>query len=259
MKLCLTVSPGSALFTSYEQEILYKSTYTAEVEGDIPSIAALLGKHLTTLVRGTHATKPKATRGFSFHWSNAQAKWDVIAANDPTWGLDGAEFLVYMKAGALSPLGKPWTLKEMQYVAQRLPPHPGFSRAVMASRVAARFITASPDKMEERVAKAHGFELSGMFSWDNPSGGYDMDDDGYRDDGHRDDWVFRDADLILYYKNQAVGREQLISERSALQFMKSFRDSKSTYEAVVILNTVFGHDRDFQRFVQNHPQLTQRA
>lgn len=143
MKLSLTVTLGMALFNSYEQEVLLKSIPTAEVEGEIPAMAAILGRNLSTLVRGTQVTKPKGTRGFSFHWSNAQAKWDVIAANDPTWGLDGAEFLVYFKAGVMSPLGKPWTLKEMQYVAQRLPPHPGFSRAVLASRVVRRFLEES--------------------------------------------------------------------------------------------------------------------
>ena len=140
MKLSLTVEPGMAIFNSYEQEVLLKSIFTDTVEGDIASMASLLGRHLSTLVRGTQVAKPKGTRGFSFHWSNAQAKWDVIAANDPTWSLDGAEFVVYLRASALSPLGKPWTLKEMQYIAQRLPAHPGFSRAVMAARVARRFL-----------------------------------------------------------------------------------------------------------------------
>lgn len=140
MKLCLTMSPGMALFTSSADRSPQSGSCDMEVEGEINTIAARLGRQLLVLVRASHVTKPKATRGFSFHWSNAQAKWDVIAANDPTWSLDGAEFLVYFRAGALSPLGRPWTLKEMQYVAQRLPQHPGFSSAVMASRVARRFL-----------------------------------------------------------------------------------------------------------------------
>ena len=140
MKLCLTMNPGMALFTTFEDGNLLEGTCDMEVDGEINAIATRLGRQLPVLVRGSHVTKPKATRGFSFHWSNAQAKWDVISANDPTWNLDGAEFVVYFKVGVLSPLGKPWTLKEMQYVAQRLPPHPGFSRAVMASRVVRRFL-----------------------------------------------------------------------------------------------------------------------
>lgn len=99
------------------------------IEGDIPSLAAALGRKLTTLVHARSVTRPRGTRGFSFHWSNAQARWDVIVANDPTWTLDGAEFLVYVRVDALSPLGKPWSLKEMQYVAAKLPPHPGASGA----------------------------------------------------------------------------------------------------------------------------------
>ena len=181
----------------------------------------------------------------------------MIAANDPTWGLDGAEFLVYFKVGVLSPLGKPWTLKEMQYVAQRLPPHPGFSRAVMASRVAARFLLASPDRMVEQGAKAHGFELLGLFSWDNIGGGSSDDDsDGGYDYDRDDDWSFRDADMILYYGGSEVGRMDMSSESAAIQLLRSLRGSRSAVEAVSVLTPLFRHDSTFRKFIQSHPQLT---
>ena len=102
--------------------------------GDPREMARVLGGHFRGLLRPMTVQKPKGTRGFSFHWSNAQAKWDVITANDPTWGLDGAEFLVYFRPDALSPLGKPWSLKEMQYVASNLPVHPGAEFAMRAAR-----------------------------------------------------------------------------------------------------------------------------
>lgn len=135
MKLCLQFKPGAALLTP-----LVDGERCGAVVETIHGLTHALGKQLITLVNASTATKPKGTKGFSFHWSNAQAKWDVISANDATWGLDGAEFILYVRADALSPLNKPWSLKEMEYVAVTLPAHPGFSSSMrMAQRVASRF------------------------------------------------------------------------------------------------------------------------
>lgn len=115
-------------------------------EMDIRLLTHEISKHLRTLVIPAVVAKPRGYRGFSFHWSNAQRAWDVISANDPSWQTDGAEFLVYFAKDALSPLGKPWSLKEMEYVAKTLPDHPGFansmesSRMASASRVTAKFL-----------------------------------------------------------------------------------------------------------------------
>lgn len=116
------------------------------VRADIPNITREIDAHLSYLVIPSNVSKPKGARGFSFHWSNAQRAWDVIPANDPTWRTDGAEFLVYFTKGALSPVGKPWSLREMEYVAMSLPEHPGFSSSVesgrraSATRVLARYV-----------------------------------------------------------------------------------------------------------------------
>lgn len=112
-------------------------------DAKIPSLAREIGRHLRTLVVPTTVTRPKGKMiGFSFHWSNAQAKWSVIRWNEPSWHTDGAEFLVYATRDALSPLGRPWSLKEMEYVAAALHPHPGyaFSMEGSARRVATKFL-----------------------------------------------------------------------------------------------------------------------
>jgi len=116
------------------------------VSGEIRELAREFARHYRGLLRPMTVQKPRATKGFSFHWSNAQAAWSVILANDPTWMLDGADFLVYFRPGVLSPVGKPWSLKDMQTIAKMLPPHPGYAssveggeRGVSAARVAARY------------------------------------------------------------------------------------------------------------------------
>jgi hypothetical protein len=113
------------------------------VDGYIELLTRAFGLHYRGLLRPMTVKKPRGTRGYSFHWSNAQNSWDVIPANDPTWMLDGAEFLVYFLPSALNPLDSPWTLKQMQYIAQKLPPHPGaaFAVGVGAARVAKRYLS----------------------------------------------------------------------------------------------------------------------
>ena len=127
----------------------------------------------------------------------------------------------------------------------------------MAARVAARFLAASVDKMEERGGKAHGFELVGLFGWDNHGGDSpsDDDDDGYNYD-REEDWSFRDADMILHYGGEEIGRMDMRSEAAALQLIKSLRGSKSVLEAIAVLTPLFRQDGTFRKFLQSHPQLT---
>lgn len=143
MDLSLTFFRGSVVVSPPRDET--SGVFLADA--DIRSFAKEIARHLRALVTPTTVTKPRGTRGFSFHWSNAQASWDVVSWNDASWHTDGAEFLVYFTKDALSPLGKPWSLKEMQYVAKMLPEHPGYAfsmegaaRVAGAIRVAARFL-----------------------------------------------------------------------------------------------------------------------
>lgn len=114
------------------------------VEGNIANLAREFAKHFRSggLLHPTTVKKPRGVKGFSFHWSNAQSAWDAIRANDPSWQTDGAEFLVYVRPDALSPIKKPWSLKEMEYIASMLPPHPSYSFSMegMSRRVASRFL-----------------------------------------------------------------------------------------------------------------------
>lgn len=82
-------------------------------------------------VGGRVVQKPKGkVKGFDFHWSNAQAAWDVIMVQSASWDVDGATFVVWCPPDALSPLGKMWTRTEMQYVAKDLDPHPGYGSSM---------------------------------------------------------------------------------------------------------------------------------
>lgn len=149
MDLSLTFFRGSVIISPSRDD----GSGVVLDNADIRSLTVALAQHLRALVIPTSVTKPRGTRGFSFHWSNAQASWDVVAWNDPSWRTDGAEFLVYFTKDALSPLGKPWSLKEMQYVAKMLPEHPGYASSmesssrragwvqVAANRVAAKFLS----------------------------------------------------------------------------------------------------------------------
>lgn len=82
-------------------------------------------------------TKPAgAAKAFNFAWSNAQGAWHVMALRDFPYHQDANEFTLFIGREALSPLGKPWSLTEMQYVAKRLNRHPLDSRESMVRRVA---------------------------------------------------------------------------------------------------------------------------
>ena len=135
MELNLIFRPGCALATppgqgGWEDGLV--------VEGDIQTLAKAVSRQFQALLHPGEVHKPRGARGFSFHWSNAQAKWDVIPANDPSWSVDGAEFVLYFVPGALSPLDRPWTGTEMKYMAKALPPHPGYSVGMRAAALVAR-------------------------------------------------------------------------------------------------------------------------
>ena len=109
--------------------------------GDFTGLATAFARHFRTLLIPANVVKPKGTRGFSFHWSNAFATWDAKPWNDAMWHTDGAEFLVYFTRNALSPSGGPWSKRDMEMVARKLPEHPGYASSPESSqRVADRFL-----------------------------------------------------------------------------------------------------------------------
>lgn len=100
--------------------------------GSIREVTAALAQSVLRRMPGPKAV-PKVKgflKAFSFHWSNAQRAWSVIGVREFPWDIDGAEFVVFVGADAMSPLGKIWSLVEMQYVAKALPEHPGFANSV---------------------------------------------------------------------------------------------------------------------------------
>lgn len=112
--------------------------------GDIDELARAL---TTGMVR--HVPSPMdvprikgAVKAFSFHWSNAQARWDVVIWKDFPWGLDGAEFILFIGKDALSPLDQLWSLAEMKYVAKKLGQHPGFGFSVRATALTQKWLGA---------------------------------------------------------------------------------------------------------------------
>ncbi len=113
-----------------------KGWFVIEAGGDIASVTQALNAQMVrrvpppqqvVKVRGTH-------KAFSFHWSNAQAQWDVIMVREFPWGIDGAEFFVFTTKAAKSPLGKTWSLAEMRYVAKGLNKHPGYAQSPESAR-----------------------------------------------------------------------------------------------------------------------------
>lgn len=109
-------------------------------QGSLQEVARALGQSVVKRVPGPGSV-PKlrgAVRAFSFHWSNAQAAWSVISVREFPWGIDGAEFILFVGQDTQSPLGKVWTLPEMQHVAKMLPNHPGYAdsaeRVIRAGR-----------------------------------------------------------------------------------------------------------------------------
>lgn len=116
--------------------------------GEIEELARALSAGIVRHMPGPMSVNKVrgAVKAFSFHWSNAQRAWDVVAWRDFPWSLDGAEFILFLGRNALSPLGKPWSLAEMRYVAKKLAQHPGFASSMESGparwaveRVAARW------------------------------------------------------------------------------------------------------------------------
>jgi len=83
---------------------------------------------MTSMPRSGIKNSTKSVKSFNFHWSNAQGKWDVVMNFGPN--IDGSEFVLYAPTTSLSPLGKPWSLVEMKYVAKNLTEHPGYGFSV---------------------------------------------------------------------------------------------------------------------------------
>jgi hypothetical protein len=142
MDIAVYITAGQAIISPATPEDIIV------VDGTLPALAKVLAQHFRGLLRPVTVKKPRGMRGYSFHWSNAQAAWSVIGANDPAWGTDGAEFLVYFNPGLMSLAKRLWTIKDMQTLATILPPHPGYAgsvegweRGVSASRVASRFLS----------------------------------------------------------------------------------------------------------------------
>lgn len=118
--------------------------------GELREVAQVLTRFMLPKLLGVGSRaipKPSGKyRGFDFHWSNAQAAWDVITAT-PNMDVDGATFVLWcpLDGSSLSPLKRPWSLKEMQYVAKYLGAHPGYAGSYEASnprmtqRVAMRY------------------------------------------------------------------------------------------------------------------------
>lgn len=123
--------------------------------GTIKTLTDALNMHMVRRVPppGQVPRVRGAAKAFSFHWSNAQAKWSVITApsGDFPWGIDGAEFILFVAKTAVSPLGKVWTLPEMKYVAQGLQEHPGYAWAVKAASAADDVIAALNGEWKDQI------------------------------------------------------------------------------------------------------------
>jgi hypothetical protein len=107
--------------------------------GEMREVAQVLTRFMLPKLLGVGSRAipkpPGKYRGFDFHWSNAQAAWDVITAT-PNMDVDGATFVLWcpLDGSSLSPVGRPWSLKEMQYVAKYLGSHPGYANSYESSR-----------------------------------------------------------------------------------------------------------------------------
>lgn len=109
-------------------------TATVSGTGDIQQLAKALTRFLLPKLGGVGTRNipkpPGKMKVFNFHWSNAQAAWDVIVAPSDMSFTDGSEFVLFCPLTSLSPLGKPWSLVEMRYVAKLLGNHPGYASSM---------------------------------------------------------------------------------------------------------------------------------
>lgn len=115
--------------------------------GSAIDVAQILNRYMIPRMLGVGQRQvlkpPGRAKGFDFHWSNAQASWDVILVPGVPWDEDGASFVLWCPATTLSPIGKPWTRTEMQYVARSLKHHPGYAGSYESSsrRIASRYLS----------------------------------------------------------------------------------------------------------------------
>lgn len=110
---------------------LRDGVFALDGQGEIRDIVAQLNRllpRLSSMPRSGIKNSTKSVKSFNFHWSNAQGKWDVVMNFNSD--IDGSEFVLYAPTTSLSPLGKPWSLMEMKYVAKNLTEHPGYGFSV---------------------------------------------------------------------------------------------------------------------------------
>ena len=104
---------------------------------DLNQIAPMINRVLPRIsLEPASIPKPKtAGKAYNFHWSNAQAAWDVIPVRDYPTTTDGSEFVLFIPKGVHNPVYEgPWTLRDMQVVARNLNPHPGYYGSMESSR-----------------------------------------------------------------------------------------------------------------------------
>lgn len=104
---------------------------------DLNQIAPMINRVLPRIsLEPASIPKPKTVgKAYNFHWSNAQAAWDVIPVRDYPTTTDGSEFVLFIPKGVHNPVYEgPWTLRDMQVVARNLNPHPAYSYSMESSR-----------------------------------------------------------------------------------------------------------------------------
>lgn len=179
--------------------------------GDIAKLAQTLNLEMIRRVPPPQRVGkiPGAKKAFSFHWSNAQGKWDVIAVRDFPWDIDGAEFFVFVGAKATSPTGKLWTLTEMQYVAQKLNKHPGYASSPESTRRVAGWWAINHEGGSVPPPVDKGVLLNAIPGVD------DADQSLYNGDGPADIMDVAIRDIIGTYE-RAWGRKPFIEEVQAV-------------------------------------------
>ena len=121
------VEPPQILRTPYPASLVLRGV------ADLNEIAPLINRVLPRIsLEPTSIPKPKsAGKAYHFHWSNAQAKWDVIPVREYPTSTDGSEFVLLIPKEVMNPVYEgPWTLRDMQVVARKLQPHPAASFGV---------------------------------------------------------------------------------------------------------------------------------
>lgn len=115
----------------------HSATLVLRGVADLNQIAPMINRVLPRIsLEPASIPKPKtAGKAYNFHWSNAQAAWDVIPVRDYPTTTDGSEFVLFIPKGVHNPVYEgPWTLRDMQVVARNLNPHPAYSYSMESSR-----------------------------------------------------------------------------------------------------------------------------